>query len=439
MRPCKTQPSSRSSDTHFSGLCTSQALQHANTHVSLSPHVVAAAADLGVPLVKVGQGDLVLVQDVLARLAVNKVEGLAVGYHAGLEGCGGGDAVAGAGGRAGGVADDGHAGIGVGPEALAVGAGRRVELNQLGDGDAVLASDGVAGLALGHKVEGVAVGDDGGLDGGRGGDAVAGLRGGRGVADDGDAHVNVGPEAAAVLVDRGVPRKELVDGDAVLAQDGGAALARLDEVEEVAVADHLRLRGFRCGDAVAWLGRRRGDGGRRLGRGGGGGRLGGGGQSGGCGRGLGGSRGRGGCGCDGVAPTCPKFHAVRLADLQARAVGPDGGVHLAELINRDVVVLENVGACIGAGVVVPPDAVACCGGIVGIAWLRACQDGPGGHKANQEAAFHERRHYGSGIVGKFKREVVANVCKEESSAPCANPSSEIECFRSFCAPLQSRR
>jgi len=231
----------------------SGSLQNGNARVGLGPQAVAAAADTGVPLDKVGERDLVLVQDLLAGLAIDEVEGLAVAHHAGLDGLGRGDAVPGVHGRRG-VADDGHAGVSVRPEAVAAAAGRGVELDQLSDGDAVLAGHHLATLLRLHKVEGIAVVDHGCLSRRRGRDAVARLGGGGGVADDGHAGIRVAPKTAAGAADGGVELLELGDRDAVLGSDRLAVLALRHEVEGIAVVDDGGLERSGGGDAIGRLG-----------------------------------------------------------------------------------------------------------------------------------------------------------------------------------------
>lgn len=187
---------------------------------------------------------MVLRRDDGACLALlHEVEGATVGRHALLDGRGRRDAVAGLlGGRGLVVAEDVDAGVGVGPEAAAVAAGGAVPREEAGQRDAVVRGDGGARVARLHQVEVVAVVHHARLRWRRRLDAVARLRWRRLVPDHRHAGVRIGPQAAAVAAGIGVPLQELRERDAVGGSYGRAGLARLNQVELIAVLDEFGLR-----------------------------------------------------------------------------------------------------------------------------------------------------------------------------------------------------
>jgi hypothetical protein len=152
--------------------------------------------------------------------------------------------------------DDRHAGVRISPESAACAANRGVPRQELCGGDAVFAGNGGARLVAGHEVESVAVVYEAWLCGRRCGDAVGGLAGrwgsaGGRMADDGDADVGVRPEAAAGVTDGRVPGEELRGCNAVQRCDGVTVCVGGDKVECIAIVDHGRLCGLRCGDAIS--------------------------------------------------------------------------------------------------------------------------------------------------------------------------------------------
>ena len=154
------------------------------------------------------------------------------------------------------MTDDGHAGIRIAPEPAAAGPpGPSVPREELLERNAVLAGNGGAPFAGLNQVKAVAVGDYVGLGRGRRGNAVSwassrswrgGGGGSRSVADDRDADVDFGPEAAAGLAYHGIPGEELCRGNAVGGSDSVAPRALGDEVKRVAVGHHAWLDGLRC-------------------------------------------------------------------------------------------------------------------------------------------------------------------------------------------------
>lgn len=82
-------------------------------------------------------------------------------------------------------------------------------------------------------------------------DAISRVRRRRRVADDRHARPRLRPETGAARPCRRVPGRELLQRNAVRADDGVAALPDLDEVELIAVVDHTGLDGRRRRDAVA--------------------------------------------------------------------------------------------------------------------------------------------------------------------------------------------
>lgn len=76
-----------------------------------------------------------------------------------------------------------------------------------------------------------------------------------GTTDDAHTEMRVEPKTVAIRSDGRVPRHELVQGDAIPRLDVRAAIARDDEVEPVAVADHTFLSGRGRLDAIPCAGR----------------------------------------------------------------------------------------------------------------------------------------------------------------------------------------
>lgn len=246
-----------------------------NADVSLGPHVLTGRAHARVPLDKVGEGDAVVADDLVARVAFGHiVELLAVGHHSRLRGLGRSHAVAG--GRGGdrrlrrgsrrrrGAPDDADAHIHLGPHAAAVGAHACVPLGEVGEADAIVAEDLAAGDALGNPVELVAVGHHARLRRLRCLDAVARGRGGgshgfagscrrrrgRGSADDANADVDFGPHARTFCADVGVPLGKVGETDVCVAEDLAAGDPGRDKVELVAVGHHAGLNWCRSGHAI---------------------------------------------------------------------------------------------------------------------------------------------------------------------------------------------
>ena len=149
----------------------------ANTNINLSPESVTVSrpADAGVPGSKLVDGDAVEVRDGPAVLhGLDKVERLAVGHHASLDGRRRGDGMnstgrgcAGGGSSGGGrrTGKDTNTGKVVGPQTGAVAQGGRVPFHKLGNLDAVEIRDDPAVLEGLDQVEAVAVGHHAVLDG----------------------------------------------------------------------------------------------------------------------------------------------------------------------------------------------------------------------------------------------------------------------------------
>jgi hypothetical protein len=178
--------------------------------VSAGPETTAVRLDGRVPLEEVGQGDLLVVEDLLAlRVSTNKVESLTVSDHAGLDRRGRGDAVARTRRRCrrrrGRTADNPDASMGVFLKAAAVGLDGRVPLEEVREADLLVVEDLLALCVTTDKVEQVAVGDHARLDRRGGRHAVAGRRRcfcccgwrrGGGAADDPNAGMGVLLETA---------------------------------------------------------------------------------------------------------------------------------------------------------------------------------------------------------------------------------------------------
>ena len=208
----------------------------AHAHPVVQQEVGAArVGDAGVPFEKVGQVDVVAVgyglacggrgRDFVVLVAVLGDRGLDGGReHA-----------------------DAHVVVDLEVGACAVDG--RVPAVEVGQVEPPVVGDGLARRRRGpHLVVLVAVASHRGLDGrgkiggGRGSGRGAGGGGGSdGVADNAYAHIDVGPKTGAVRLDGWVPREQLCQGDAVLGQDGVAALALLYKVEDVAVGYHAGL------------------------------------------------------------------------------------------------------------------------------------------------------------------------------------------------------
>lgn len=148
-----------------------------------------------------------------------------------------------------------NANINVRPQALAILTPHaRIPLDKLVQRDLVLGRQGRARVPALDEGELLAVVDHARLGGSGCRNAIALCRSGRRLfsgrsrfggtsPSPNDAHtrIGVGPQPRTVALGGGVPLLELGDRDGVLGGDDGAGLARLDEVELVAVGCHAGL------------------------------------------------------------------------------------------------------------------------------------------------------------------------------------------------------
>lgn len=118
------------------------------------------------------------------------------------------------------VSDYGDANVVVEPQQSAVGLDVRIPCRQLHYRDALRGGDCGACVSGLHLIEVITVTHHAGLDGRRGGYAVAscgggGRRNGWGVTDDGDASIGVSPESSTCRTRARVPALELSHSDTV--------------------------------------------------------------------------------------------------------------------------------------------------------------------------------------------------------------------------------
>lgn len=142
-----------------------------------------------------------------------------------------------------------------------------IPLEQIGQRHLGTAQHARTSLVFLHKVKSLAVRHHPHLDRSRRRNAVArlgarrlrsrrglGRRRRRSEPDDAYAEIRVTPHRLAVVANARIPGRELLERDAILGSHVRAVLARLLEVELVAIVHHAWLCGERGGDAVARLG-----------------------------------------------------------------------------------------------------------------------------------------------------------------------------------------
>jgi hypothetical protein len=247
-------------------------VHHANTGISALPEPAAVFTDGGIPLDKVGKGNLVVVNNALAGSRIlDEVPLVAVGYHtvldrrrrlysirrssdswAWLDGCG----------RRWGRTDDTDTCISVLPEPAIVFTNSRIPLNKVGKGDLVIVNNALARSLFSDKVPFVAIGHHALLNGlwcfdpiALGGSCCGLWLGGRsqrwGGADDTDACVGVSPEPGAVFADSGIPLEKFGKGDLIIVENTLTTGCGRNIVELVAAGHHAFLDSVWGFDAIA--------------------------------------------------------------------------------------------------------------------------------------------------------------------------------------------